>query len=44
LLDFKSTQVNHFNNNGFVQSGENTLNITLTPEEFQAVYKKIKEE
>lgn len=44
ILDFKSTQVNHFNNNAFVQSGENTLNITLTPQEFQSLYQKIQEE
>lgn len=42
LLDFKSTQINHFNNNAFVQSGENTLNISLTPDEFLSGYQQIK--
>lgn len=41
LLDFKSSQINNFNNNSFAQSGNSTINITLTPDEFQKVYAEV---
>ncbi len=45
LLDFKSAKINNYKNNTIGQSGDNsTLNISLTPEEFQKFYNKIKSE
>jgi transcriptional regulator with XRE-family HTH domain len=45
LLELKGTQINNFKDNYIAQTGgSSTLNISLTPDEFQKIYKKIKEE
>ncbi len=44
LMDFKSTQVNNFNNNQFAQNGGNpTINISLPVEEFYKWVSHMKE-
>ncbi len=44
LLGLASTHITNFKDNMFAQGGGSTLNISLTPEEFQKIYAKVKEE